>query len=75
MLIRYFSDLHIDLNRKSDFPIDDSDVFTIIAGDISGNPLVLFPIIRLFNLYLFSLNFFSLKLIDCSSLYLLSIIL
>ena len=40
MLIRYFSDLHIDLNRKSDFPIDDNDIFTIIAGDISGNPFV-----------------------------------
>lgn len=40
MLIRYFSDLHIDLNRKSDFPIDDNNIFTIIAGDISGNPFV-----------------------------------
>ena len=37
MKIRILSDLHIDINHKYNLALDD-DVFTLIAGDISGNP-------------------------------------
>lgn len=37
MKIRLISDLHIDINHKYPISIDDN-IFTIVAGDISGNP-------------------------------------
>lgn len=36
MKIRIISDLHIDLNKE--YPRYDDDIFTIVAGDISGDP-------------------------------------
>lgn len=39
MQIRVISDLHIDINEK--YPINyNDDIFTIIAGDISGDPVL-----------------------------------
>ena len=37
MKIRAVSDLHVDINRRAPLHIDD-DMFTIVAGDVSGNP-------------------------------------
>lgn len=39
MKIRVISDLHIDINEKHPITYDD-DIFTIIAGDISGDPVL-----------------------------------
>lgn len=41
MQIRIISDLHVDVNRKYplDYPADNKDIFTLIAGDTSGSPL------------------------------------
>lgn len=39
MKVRVISDLHIDINE--DYPITyDDDIFTIVAGDISGDPII-----------------------------------
>ncbi len=37
MKIRILSDLHLDINEKHPFTLDDKSIFTIICGDISGN--------------------------------------
>lgn len=36
--IRYFSDLHIDVNQHHPPHVPDADVFTVVAGDVSGYP-------------------------------------
>lgn len=40
MKIRIFSDIHVDVNRNFPFSFKeaDKDIFTLIAGDVSGNP-------------------------------------
>ena len=36
MKIRVLSDLHIDMNSRYPLELVDNDIFTIVAGDISG---------------------------------------
>jgi Icc-related predicted phosphoesterase len=40
MKVRIFSDIHVDVNQHFPFSFKDKDkdVFTLIAGDVSGNP-------------------------------------
>jgi Icc-related predicted phosphoesterase len=40
MKIRIFSDIHVDINQKFPFSFKEGekDTFTLIAGDVSGNP-------------------------------------
>ena len=40
MKIRIFSDIHVDVNERFPFSIKEGerDVFTLVAGDVSGNP-------------------------------------
>lgn len=38
MKLRILSDLHLDINDNVPFSLANKDVFTIICGDISGNP-------------------------------------
>ena len=40
MKIRIFSDIHVDINERFPFSFkgEDKDMFTLIAGDVSGNP-------------------------------------
>ena len=40
MKIRIFSDIHVDINQKFPFSVKEGekDTFTLIAGDVSGNP-------------------------------------
>lgn len=38
---RVLSDLHMDINEKYPFSLDNSDVFTVIAGDTSGLPFII----------------------------------
>lgn len=42
MKFRVLSDLHLDVNRNYDLVLDgrDKGMFTVIAGDTSGNPLI-----------------------------------
>lgn len=40
MQIRVLSDIHIDINENYPIPEFEDDVFTIVAGDISGDPVV-----------------------------------
>lgn len=40
MQIRVLSDIHIDINENHPIPEFEDDVFTIIAGDVSGDPVV-----------------------------------
>lgn len=37
MKIRVLSDLHLDVNADYDFKLKDKDIFTVIAGDTSGD--------------------------------------
>ena len=37
MKIRILSDLHLDINEDAPFSLADSDIFTVICGDISAN--------------------------------------
>ena len=39
MRVRILSDLHIDVNKRYPFSMKKDDVFTVLAGDISGDPL------------------------------------
>ena len=38
MKIRILSDLHLDINQKIPFLLEDKETFTVLCGDISGNP-------------------------------------
>ena len=40
MKVRIFSDIHVDINQKFPFSFKEGekDTFTLIAGDVSGNP-------------------------------------
>ena len=38
---RVLSDLHMDINEKYPFSLNNSDVFTVIAGDTSGLPFII----------------------------------
>ena len=38
MKIRILSDLHLDINQKIPFLLEDKEIFTVLCGDISGNP-------------------------------------
>lgn len=38
MKIRILSDLHLDINKNHPFSLIDTETFTILCGDISGNP-------------------------------------
>ncbi len=38
MKIRILSDLHLDINKDHPFSLTDTETFTILCGDISGNP-------------------------------------
>lgn len=38
MKIRILSDLHLDINREIPFLLEDKETFTVLCGDISGNP-------------------------------------
>ena len=38
---RVLSDLHIDINEKFPFSIDDTSIFTVVAGDTCGHPYVI----------------------------------
>lgn len=38
MKIRILSDLHLDINKDHPFSLSDTETFTILCGDISGNP-------------------------------------
>lgn len=40
MQIRVLSDIHIDINENYPIPEFKDDIFTIVAGDISGDPVV-----------------------------------
>jgi hypothetical protein len=36
MKIRITSDLHVDVNRKTDLITPDDGIFTLVAGDLAG---------------------------------------
>lgn len=38
---RVLSDLHMDINAKYPFSIEDTDVFTVVAGDTAGEPYLI----------------------------------
>lgn len=38
---RVLSDLHMDINAKFPFSVDDPSIFTVIAGDTSGHPCLI----------------------------------
>lgn len=38
---RVISDLHMDINSKYSFEIEDKDTFTLVAGDTSGEPYLI----------------------------------
>jgi len=40
MKVRILSDLHLDVNEKHPFELKDKETFTILCGDISGNPKI-----------------------------------
>lgn len=40
MKIRILSDLHLDVNREEPFSLRDKDTFTILCGDVSGDPAI-----------------------------------
>lgn len=40
MQIRVLSDIHIDINENYPIPSFEDDIFTVIAGDISGDPVI-----------------------------------
>ena len=40
MQIRVLSDIHIDINENYPIPSFEDDIFTIVAGDISGDPVI-----------------------------------
>lgn len=37
---RVISDLHLDINHRYPFSIEDKDTFTLVAGDVSGEPVM-----------------------------------
>ena len=38
MNIRVISDLHVDVNRSNPLELDDKNTFTVVAGDVTGDP-------------------------------------
>lgn len=40
MHIRIISDMHIDVNATKSLELNDRDTFTVVAGDVAGDPIV-----------------------------------